>query len=592
MRSIARAPIVVLGLLFLAADFGQTASQNPAVGHPLSAPLVAQCDPGQPGGRLTLVITNSPLTFNPVLVMDNSSDAVVRMISGTLVNLDAVTQEPKPGLAESWSVAPDQKAWTFKLRPGLRWSDGETLTAADVVFTWNEVMYNPDLNRFMYDLFRIGGKNFAVSQVDELTVRVVTPEVFAPFAEFFGSVAILPKHTLARDVKEGRFFTVYGPDARPEKILSCGPYRVKQSRPGKFVLLERNPEYWVVDKQGRRLPYFDEVMFTVADGPAAAARLFLDRKSDAADAVRPEDYDSFKQAAAGGRLRLVELGADAGCELLCFNQNPGADAAGRPLVSPAKLKWFRNKKFRQAVSCALNRDRLAREVYGGRAQPISSFVSPENKKWNNPDVPHYTYDPARARALFAEAGLLDRNHDGILRGADGTPVEIMLTSNAGNPRREHCAQVMADDLWKLGVKVNLQFVDFRALVEKLNGTFDYECVLMGLGGGGVDPASQMNVLKSGDLLHQWFPRQKTPATDWEARIDALMDDQMRTLDFPRRKKDYDEVQAILAEELPMIYAVTPAACAAIRTGLGNTRPSGLTPYHMTWNIEELYFSKP
>ena len=592
MRSIACIPIVFPGLLLLAAGCGRIASQKPAAGHPLPAPLVAQCDPGQPGGRLTLVITNSPLTFNPGIVMDSTSDAVVRMISGTLINLDAVTQEPGPGLAETWSVAPDQKTWTFKLRPGLRWSDGEALTAADVMFTWNEVMYNPDLDRFMYDLFRIGGQNFAVSQVDDLTVRVVTPEVFAPFIEFFGNVPILPKHVLGPAVREGRFFTVFGPDARPEKIPSCGPYRVKQSRPGKFVLLERNPEYWVVDKRGRRLPYFDEVMFTVADSPATAARLFLSGKSDATDAVRPDDYGAFKSAAAGGRFRLVEVGVDAGSELLCFNQNPGTDAAGRPLVSPAKLKWFRNKKFRQAVSCALNRDRLAREVYGGRARPISSFVSPENKKWNNPDVAHYTYDPARARALFAEAGLLDRNHDGILRDADGTPVEITLTSNAGNPRREQCAQVMADDLWKLGVKVNLQFVDFRALVEKLDGTFDYECVLMGLGGGGVDPASQMNVLKSGDPLHQWFPQQKTPATDWEARIDALMDDQMRTLDFTRRKQDYDEVQAILAEELPMIYTVTPAACAAIRTGLGNTRPSGLTPYHVTWNIEELYFSKP
>jgi peptide/nickel transport system substrate-binding protein len=134
-------------------------------------------------------------------------------------------------------------------------------------------------------------------------------------------------------------------------------------------------------------------------------------------------------------------------------------------------------------------------------------------------------------------------------------------------------------------------VDFRTLLEKVNGTFDYECALMGLGGGGVDPASQLNVLRSSDELHQWFPFQKTPATDWEARIDALMDAQMRTLDFTQRKKAFDEVQAILAEELPMIYTVSPFAFAAIRSDIGNARPSVLTPYRVTWNIEELFLKK-
>jgi peptide/nickel transport system substrate-binding protein len=142
------------------------------------------------------------------------------------------------------------------------------------------------------------------------------------------------------------------------------------------------------------------------------------------------------------------------------------------------------------------------------------------------------------------------------------------------------------------VKLSYTPLDFRALVEKVNTTFDYECALMGLGGGGIDPASQMNVLKSNEDLHQWFPFQKRPSTDWEARIDALMDGQMRTLDFPARKKAFDEVQQILADELPMIYTVSPVSYAAIRTNVGNVRPSVLTPYRVTWNLEELYFKQP
>jgi len=126
---------------------------------------------------------------------------------------------------------------------------------------------------------------------------------------------------------------------------------------------------------------------------------------------------------------------------------------------------------------------------------------------------------------------------------------------------------------------------------KINLTFDYEAALMGLGGGGGDPASQINVLRSSEELHQWFPFQKTPATEWEARIDALMDAQMRTLDFAQRKKDFDEVQVILAEQLPMIYTISPLAHSAIRTGVGNLRPCVLSPYRLTWNLDELYFRK-
>jgi peptide/nickel transport system substrate-binding protein len=101
----------------------------------------------------------------------------------------------------------------------------------------------------------------------------------------------------------------------------------------------------------------------------------------------------------------------------------------------------------------------------------------------------------------------------------------------------------------------------------------------------------MNVLRSSEDLHQWFPFQKTPATDWEARIDSLMEAQMRTLDNAQRKKAFDEVQMILAEELPMIYTVSPLSYAAIRGDVGNVRPTLQSSYRVTSNLEELYSGK-
>jgi peptide/nickel transport system substrate-binding protein len=585
-------PAVCLVLGLCLSGCGKSSSRRAPSAHPLpSPPLVSKGEPGKFGSRFVLASSAGPKTFNPLLSLDIGSDSVVRLLFSSLVRFDHCSLDPGPGLAESWSVEPDQRTWTFKLRRGLFWSDGQPLSADDVTFTWNDIMYNPQFNRFTFGLFQVGGKNFAVTNLDALTVRVVTPEVFAPFLEFFGGVPVLPKHVLQSAVKQNTFLSAYNLNTPPGRIVGCGPFRLKECRPGKFTLLQANPEFWMADQRGRRLPYFDEVMITVGGGPRMEARLFLEGKCDICETVRPEQYGELKPAAAKGRFEIVELGAGPERDFLWFNQNTGTNAAGQPFVNPWKLKWFRNKKFRQAVSCAIDRDRIVRDVYGGRAQATYGFISTENPKWNNPNVPRYSFDPARARGLLAEVGMTRFNPEGVLLDSDGHPLEILFHSNLGNPLREKAAVMIQEDLRKLGIKLVYLPVSFEALRKKVDMTFDYECALMGLGGGGADPATQINVLRSSEDLHQWFPSQRAPSTEWEAQIDALMDAQMRTVDFVERKKAFDEVQAILSEELPMIYTVSPFACAALRSQLGNLRPSVFTPYRLTWNMEELYFRK-
>jgi peptide/nickel transport system substrate-binding protein len=584
--------VVLLLAVAVLAGCGKPSGSKSSAAHPLPpSPLITKAEPGQPGGRFIIGAPASPKTFNPLFAIDSASDAIIRLLFATLVHLDWSTQQVSPGLAESWSVEPDQKTWTFKLRPGVRWSDGEPFTADDVVFTWNDIMYNPEYNRITYELFRVGGKAFTVSKVDDFTVRVVTPEVFAPFVEFFGGVPILPKHVLQTAVSAKVFSSAYSLNSKPNRIVGCGPYRVKEFRVGETTVLERNPEYWVADAQGHRLPYFDEVMFVVGRNGVSETAMFLDGKSDVCDSVRAQYYPKFKQASAGGKFQLLDLGVGSERDFLWFNQNTSTNAAGKPVVNPVRLKWFRNQKFRQAVSCAIDREQVVREVYGGRAQPSYGFLASENQKWNDPNIPRFAFDPARARALLAEIGIQDRNGDGTAEDAEGNAVEIQFNSNLGNALREKAAAMIVADLQRVGIKLLYLPLDFRALVERINVTFDYECALMGLGGGGGDPASQLNVLRSSEELHQWFPLQKTPSTEWEARIDTLMDAQMRTLDLAQRKKMFDEVQVILAEQLPMIYTVSPYAAAAIRPEVGNLRPAVLSSYHLTWNLEELYLKK-
>lgn len=572
-----------------------TASPETSAGtYPLpDPPLVdTNCAPGKPGGQFVVASAWSPKTFNPITANEESSIDIIRLMFASLVGYDPILQQIQPGLAYWWTNSPDGKTWTFKLRKNLRWSDGAPLTADDVVFTWNDVIYNPKINNVTRDLFIVDGKKFTVTKLDDLTVQVVTPQVYAPFLEFFGGVPIIPRHILAKSVEDGTFSSAYGVNWKPQDIVCSGPFQIKEYKPAQYTLLERNPYFCEVDTQGRRLPYFNDVIYTVVPNMNAINLGFLSGESDADDFIHPNAYHQFKTAEAKGGFKLVEPGVGLETTFLWFNENTGVNPqTGKPYVDPVKLKWFRNTKFRQACSFAINREAIIESVYAGRAIPNYGLVTPGNKKWYDPNVKKYPYDLARARRLLAEIGMTSRNADGVLEDAEGHPIEFVLNTNTGNDAREKMAVMIQAGLDKLGFKVILQPIEFNSLVNKVDVSYNYDCVLMGLGGGSTDPASNMNVLKSDGFTHQWFPREKTPSTPWEARIDQLMNAQMQTLDFAKRKKDFDEVQEILAEQQPMIFTVTPYYYGAIRSNIGNVRPTALDYHRVTWNAEELYFKK-
>jgi peptide/nickel transport system substrate-binding protein len=318
---------------------------------------------------------------------------------------------------------------------------------------------------------------------------------------------------------------------------------------------------------------------------------FLSGESDVDDFVLPFEYDQFKTASANGKFQLLEPGIGLEMSFLWFNENTNVDSkTGQPLVDPKKLKWFRNTKFRQAVSYAIDRESIIKSILSGRGIPAYGFETPGDKKWFNPHIQKYPHDPDKALALLKEIGIEKRGSDDFLTDADGNKIEFVLNTNTGNGAREKAAVLIASDLQNLGIKVVFQPIEFNTLITRIDDTYDYDCILMGLAPGtSADPADSMNTIKSGGFTHEWFPREKTPSTDWEARLDQLMDAQMQTLDYDERKKYYDEVQEILAQQQPMIFTVTPMYYAAIRSDIGNVRASSLCSYRATWNAEELYF---
>jgi peptide/nickel transport system substrate-binding protein len=573
----------------------ETAPEKSAADYPLpDPPVVVDCEPGNLGGRLIISEVGDPKTFNYIMANETSSTDIGRLMFWSLLNFDVPTQEIKPGLAESWTNSPDGKTWTFKLRKNLRWSDGEPLTADDVIFTWNNIIYNTNINTVMRDPFIVDGKEFTVTKVDDLTVQIVTPQIYAPFLAAFGAGApIMPKHVLAKSVADGTFTSAYSINSDPSQIVGSGPYRLKEYKAAQYTRLERNPYFLEVDKKGQRLPYFDDIVFTVVPDLNAMSLRFLSGESDVDDFVYPYEYDQFKTAAAAkGKFDLLEPGTGLEMSFFWFNENTNIDKNGKPYVDPKKLKWFRNTKFRQAISYAIHRDSIIKSIFSGRAIPAYGFETPGNKKWFDPNVRKYLYNTNTAISLLKEIGIEKRNGDDFATDADGNKIEFVFNTNTGNGAREKAALLIVDDLKKLGINVIFQPIEFNTLITKIDDTHDYDCILMGLAPGtSADPSDSMNTIKSSGFTHFWFPRETTPSTDWEARIDQLMDAQMQTLDYAERKKDYDEVQEILAEQQPMIFTVTPMYYAAIRSDIGNVRASALSSYRATWNAEELYFKK-
>ncbi|HUB87929.1 MAG TPA: ABC transporter substrate-binding protein [Verrucomicrobiae bacterium] len=593
--SFASAATVLAALILVAGCGKQSENSAPnatAANYPLpDPPLVVDCQAGIPGGRFVVSAIGDPKTFNFIMANESSSIDIDRLLFWGLLNFDEPTQTVKPGLAYWWTNSPDGKTWTFKLRKNLRWSDGAPLTADDVIFTWNDVIYNTNINTVTRDPFILDGKEFKVTKLDDWTIQVVTPKVYAPFLEAFGAgVPIMPKHVLEKFVTNGTFASAYGVNARPEDVVGDGPFRLKEYKAAQYTLLERNPYFLETDTNGQRLPYFNDIIFQVVPDVNAAFLRFLSGESDEVG-VPPYEYDHFKAESADGKFDLLDPGIGLEMNFLWFNENTNVDpTTGKPYVDPVKLSWFRNVKFRQAVSYAIDREAIIKSIYSDRGIPSYGYDTPGNKKWFDPNTPQYPFDPAKALAFLKEIGIEKRNGDDFLTDSNGNRIEFVFNIPTGSDAVEKTAVLIESDLQNLGMKVILQPIEFNTLVNKIDDTYNYDCVLLGLQPGtSADPSDSMNVLESSGFTHEWFPRETTPSTPWEARIDTLMDDQIQTLDLARRQKDYDEIQEILGEEQPMIFTATPMEYVAIRKGIGNLRPTALTSYRVSWNAEELYF---
>ena len=547
---------------------------------------------GKTGGTLTFATISEPLTLNLALANDSGSSGVLGYLFEGLTEVSWLTDRVEPALAESWTHSDDGLTWTFSLRKDVKWHDGKPFTAHDVDFTFNRIIYSEEIKASARAAFNFRVLDDAtgawtqakmtVTALDDYTVRCVLPVSFAPFLRSMGT-AIYPKHILEPYVDDGTFNKVWDIDTDPTEVIGTGPFTIERYDPGDRVVLRRNSEYWLRDGAGNSLPYLDEIVQLIVPDLQTELVKFEDGEADI-HGVLGEEFAKLEPLQAEGNFTIYKRGPGFGSTFLAFNMNPGANPDTKePYVAQNKLKWFQNTQFRQAVAHSVNKDVIIREVQHGLGYPQWSSVSPAAGDFHNPDVRRYEYDIAEANRILDNLGWVDTDGDGVREDDAGNAIAFSLVTNTQNSLRERIGMIIQQNLKDIGIEVDFRLIEFDDLVFRLTGSYEWEAMVVGFGGG-TDPHGGIVLWHSSESLHLWHPNQPQPATDWEAEIDDLYVRASQELEHSERVALYHRAQEVAAENMPLIYTTRSERLSALRNVFGNTTP---TLYGL-WDIRYLY----
>ena len=544
---------------------------------------------GQYGGNIVIsTIGEGPKTFNPWNSKDNTSSSASEIMFDSLVTTDAYTGEVIPKMAKSTETLPDKKTYIIELRKGLKWSDGKEITADDVVYTWNTLIFGGFGNTSTRDAMYIDGKLPTVSKIDKYTVKFVTPKPFSPFLRQI-SVPIAPEHVLKKITDRGprAFDSFWSSNVNPEDLVTSGAFRLKEYVPAQRIVYERNPNYYIIDEKNQKLPYIDKyIMLIVGD----LNNELLKFKSKEIDMVglRGTNVSIFKEQEKHSDYQIFNLGPDTGTMYLGINMNNRKNSTGKYYVDPVKQKWFNDLNFRKAVDYAIDRENIVFNIASGVGAPLFTPEPLSSIYLNEKVAQGHPQDMEKARQYLKESGFkIDKS--GKLKDKEGNKVEFDLYTNAGNTERESIGVMIKQDLEDLGMSVNFKPVEFNTLVNKLTNTKDWDMVILGFTGSPLEPYGGKNVWYSNGTLHLFNMRgegETAKLLPWEKRLDEIFDAAALELDFDKRRALYEEYQQLIYNEKPLIYLYSPLRIYAVRKKFGNLHPTEIGG--VMHNIEEIY----
>lgn len=403
------------------------------------------------------------------------------------------------------------------------------------------------------------------------------------------SSPIAPKHIFEPAVKKGKeyFDTFLSTNANPKTFVTSGAFRLKEYVPAQRVVFERNPNYYIINKNDQKLPYLDKLVYLIVGDINNEVLKFEGGELDTIG-LQGANVARFKELEKHSNFKIYNLGPDTGTMFITFNLNNRKNKDGKFHVDPKKQRWFQDKNFRQAVDYAIDRKNMVLNIANGLGAPLFTAES-LNSIFLNKNLPPYDRNLEKSRELLKKSGYT-WSKKGHLLDKYGNHVEFDLYTNAGNTEREAIGVMVKQDLEDLGMKVNFKPIEFNSLVNKLVNSLDWDMVIMGLTGSPLEPNGGKNVWMSNGTLHMFNQRPADYTKDdrypWEKRIDYLYTQGALATDFEGRKKFYDEYQTIAYEEKPFVYIYSPLRISAIRTKFKNVYPTSLGG--ITYNIEEIY----
>lgn len=508
-----------------------------------------------PAGQVTIVGANVE-TLNPLLSESTYETTVLNCIFSQLIRLTE-TGQLIPDLAtvvpsiQNGGISKDGKIVTFKLRKDAKWQDGQPVTADDVVFTWKTIMNN-DVAVVSRDGFDDITK---METPDKYTVKMYRSKVEANWllnwAQTGGS--IIPKH-LWDKVKPSEFTKAHQLSRKP---VGSGPFKLKEWVPGAYLILEANKDYF------GKGPFLSKIIYKEVENNLTQLTMLQTGEADIALNLQGTQLDQVK---AISRLK-VTLNPSSTYVHMTFN-----------LDNPV----FKDKRTRQALSYALPRDLIVKNILNNVGIPAATSTSPVLWAYDKTIKP-YAFDMAKAKQLLAQAGWKDTDGDGILEN-NGVKFKFSIATNAGRQERERIAQVAQQYWQQLGAKVDLNFQETTTLFGDTLENRKFDMIMFGWVTG-ADPdetslyhSEQIPTAANGNT-GQNYAGYKNP------QMDKLLDQGAATMDQAKRIPIYKQIQKLVYEDLPLLYVYYMVDINVAPKNMQGWKPAPFTNA-TSWNAYE------
>ena len=479
----------------------------------LALACTTESGPGPNALRIPLI--NDPI-LNPVIAPDIGSILINKIIFSALVRPDE-NLRPVPDLAQSWTTSEDGLEYTFSLKPGVQWHDGERFTANDVKFTFDQIKDVKSGSRLGSDFAAVAG----VDVIDSLTVRFRLKAPFAPFLALLGyNAGIIPAHKFRdRKLLDATDFSRSAP-------VGTGPFRVVQAAAGSAIVLERYPDYHGDSAS------LDQVIFRIVPDVNAQVAQLLAGELDIVP-IEPANLPSVERASSVQVVRnpIVQH------VYVGFNQ---------------QRAYFKSPLVRQALDLAVNRKAIIDGVLKGAADIPRGTIPMVLTGFFDASLPAPSYNPDSARALLRKAGWHNGDNP-MLRDASGKPFAFTLLVDKGNPTREQAALAVQQDLRRVGIDASIETLEFATLVRDrvLPGAFDAVLIWWTTP---PDP-DQFAFYSSGqDNNHVRYSN---------ARVDSLLAAGRATLDSAKRHELYNQFQREELLDPPVLVLFYPRELLAV-----------------------------